>query len=245
MGLLFLYIVDTGGLSMAEQFVNDIEQIENFEKQHLKNYQNALIEIVNNNTKSLVDEDILSLVKEPPLDSMDTIKLKLIELAKKKNIVLELTQTNELISHFRQELLKSFLDIKKIRSEILIKKVIEFIPNRESEILEFTNYDLEIINKKIKSETNKILKNHIKNNLLEKMILIYQNDTDDQVKNSIKKDFSKYMNTTYQKKVKQNIEIKILVKDRTLVNGTAEQGERYLFTKSNSHIFDNEKVNTK
>ena len=34
-----------------------------------------------------------------------------------------------------------------------------------------------------------------------------------------------------------NIDFKMLVKDTTLVNGTKEHGERYLFTLNNSRIF--------
>ena len=32
--------------------------------------------------------------------------------------------------------------------------------------------------------------------------------------------------------------MKILVKDTTLINGVKEQGERYIFTKTNSRIKD-------
>ena len=46
------------------------------------------------------------------------------------------------------------------------------------------------------------------------------------------------MNSNYLKQLNDNISIKILVKDQTLMSGVLEQGERYLFTKANSHIFD-------
>ena len=51
------------------------------------------------------------------------------------------------------------------------------------------------------------------------------------------------MKSTYQKQLNENISIKILVKDRTLMSGIMEQGERYLFTKSNSHLFDEDMQN--
>ena len=41
----------------------------------------------------------------------------------------------------------------------------------------------------------------------------------------------------YPKQILENIELKILVKDTTLINGIKEQGERYLFTNNNSYIF--------
>ena len=48
--------------------------------------------------------------------------------------------------------------------------------------------------------------------------------------------FLKYFRITYQKQFMENINLKILVKDTTLINGVKEQGERYIFTKMNSRI---------
>ena len=36
----------------------------------------------------------------------------------------------------------------------------------------------------------------------------------------------------------ENIDIKILVKDTTLINGAKEQAERYLFTLNNSRLLN-------
>ena len=52
-------------------------------QQHIDNYKKAVIENIKNNTNVLIDEDILSLFRRPPLDSMDSIKMKLLTLAKK------------------------------------------------------------------------------------------------------------------------------------------------------------------
>lgn len=224
---------------------NEVKQMEDYEKQHINNYQNAIIEIIKNNTKSLIDDDIASLFKEPPLDSMDTIKLKLLELAKKEQIILDSSQTKGLLSNFRKKILEEFEKIKELRNSTLIEKVISFVPSRNSDVINFTNKDLEGVNKNIKLSTNKFIKASIKENLIENLDSIYQANTIEHSKESIKKDFSKFMNSTYQKQIKENMAIKIMVKDRTLVNGVAEQGERYIFTKSNSHIFDEEQENTK
>ena len=45
-------------------------------EQHITSYKNAIIEIIKNNTNSLVDDDIMSLIRKPPLDSMDLIQSK-------------------------------------------------------------------------------------------------------------------------------------------------------------------------
>ena len=61
-----------------------MNELENLEKQQLDNYILAVKDIITNNTNNLVDSDISSLIMSPPLESMDIIKNKLIELGKKK-----------------------------------------------------------------------------------------------------------------------------------------------------------------
>lgn len=230
---------------MTDVDTNNEKQIKQFEEQHLKNYQNAVIEIINNNTKSLFDEDISSLIKEPPLDSMDTIKSKLLELAIKEKIVLNTENMKEIIFKYRKSLLLDIDDIKNFRNEFLVDKVLSFEPVKEIDTIKFLNNDLEVMNKTIRQKTKKAIKNYTDSELLENLDTIYNSDVLQENKEKIKKIFSKYMKSNYQKQLLESIAIKIMVKDRTLINGTNEQGERYLFTKSNSHIFDDEKKSTK
>ena len=58
--------------------------------QHIVNYKNTIIEVIKNNTNSLVDDDIMSLIRKPPLDSMDLIQSKFLSMAKKNKIVFRL-----------------------------------------------------------------------------------------------------------------------------------------------------------
>lgn len=215
-----------------------MDTIEEFRKQHLNNYKNAVIEIINNNTNALVHGDILSLVKTPPLDSMDIIRTKLLALAKKEKVILNTEQLTEVIDSYRLELIESFKNISDLREGFLTDKIKSFSPERETEIIKIQKRELEVINKKIKCEVKKDLDNSINNNLLANINKIYKEDEEQEKIDSINKSFKKFMKTTYQKQLNENISIKILVKDRTLLSGIAEQGERYLFTKSNSHLFD-------
>ena len=112
--------------------MNDMEQIK---KQHLNTYKNATKEIVINNTKALVENDIISLIKKPPLDSMDIIKTKLISLAKKEKIILSTEKLGTLIKNYRDFLEDKLLSLRKIREDYLIKKIDEFVPERETEII--------------------------------------------------------------------------------------------------------------
>ena len=220
-----------------------MNEVEELKRQHLNTYKNATKEIVNNNTKSLVEGDIISLVKKPPLDSMDLIKSKLISLAKKEKIVLNTSELENLISNYRNYLEKTLLNLIEIRKEDLLVKIDSFEPTRESEIIKIQKKDLDAINKKIKVELKKILEDSYEKELFDDLDKIYGVDTENSLKENINKTFKKFMKSTYQKQLNENISIKILVKDRTLMSGIMEQGERYLFTKSNSHLFDEDMQN--
>lgn len=77
--------------------MTDSEMLEEFKRQHLQTYKKAVEEIIKNNTKALIDEDICSLIKQPPLDSMDSVKNKLISLAKKEKLILNTEKLNSLV----------------------------------------------------------------------------------------------------------------------------------------------------
>lgn len=217
-----------------------MNEVEELKRQHLNTYKNATKEIVNNNTKSLIENDIISLIKKPPLDSMDLIKSKLISLAKKEKIVLNTQELESLVSNYRNYLEKKLLDLIEIRKGDLLIKIDSFEPQRETEIIKLQKKDLDIINKKIKLEVKTILEDSYEKNLFNNLDRIYNINIDKNSKEYINKSFMKFMKSSYQKQLNESIAIKILVKDRTLISGIMEQGERYLFTKNNSHLFDDE-----
>lgn len=217
--------------------MNDMEQIK---KQHLNTYKNATKEIVINNTKALVENDIISLIKKPPLDSMDIIKTKLISLAKKEKIILSTEKLDTLIKNYRDFLEDKLLSLRKIREDYLIKKIDEFVPERETEIIKIQKKELDSINKILKQDLKKILDLSQTEILFNNLDTIYEDGIDEEIKSRINKAFTKFMKSTYQKQLNESIAIKTMVKDRTLLSGILEQGERYLFTKSNSHLFDEE-----
>ena len=217
--------------------MNDMEQIK---KQHLNTYKNATKEIVINNTKALVENDIISLIKKPPLDSMDIIKTKLISLAQKEKIILSTEKLDTLIKNYRDFLEDKLLSLRKIREDYLIKKIDEFVPERETEIIKIQKKELDSINKTLKQDLKKILDLSQTEILFNNLYTIYEDGIDEEIKSRINKAFTKFMKSTYQKQLNESIAIKTMVKDRTLLSGILEQGERYLFTKSNSHLFDEE-----
>ena len=219
-----------------------MSMVEQYKKQHLETYKSATKEIIRNNTKSLVENDILPLIKKPPLDSMDAIKLKLISLAKKEKIVLATENLEKLIEGYRYYLIDLLSHLIDIRINLLAKKVDEVHPKRENETIKIQKKDLDIVNKKIKSQVKEDALDAIDKKLLSDLSIIYTN-IDNSKQGEINKLFEKFMKTSYLKQLNESIAIKLLVKDRTLLSGIAEQGERYLFTKNNSHIFNDDMEN--
>lgn len=219
--------------------------VDEFKKQHLDNYKKAVKEVINNNTKALVDGDILSLVKNPPLDSMDLLKSKLISLAKHEKIILNSDKLENILNGFRLEFGLSLVELKDLRNDYLNGLVDCFSPTRETELIKINKKDIDIVDKSIKKSIKSSFTNVYNNTLDSKIKDIFPSSIDTVVEDKITKSFTKYVKSTYQKQLNENIAIKVLIKDRTLLNGISEQGEHYLFTKTNSHIFDDEKGNAK
>lgn len=217
------------------------DTIKEYTNIHLENYKNASIEIVKNNTNRLIDEDITSLIKEPPLTSMDEIKNKIISISKEEHMIVENEKLNKFFSDFRKDLIDKIDELKEIRNKHYIDEIKKFYPDKSIDVINFDNLDTEKLNKKIYKKIREYTKSSLKNKLLVKFRSLYKEDSDDKVELIYSK-FNKYLKNTYLKQLIENVQIKIMVKDRTLVNMIAEQGERYLFTKENSYIFKRESI---
>lgn len=212
------------------------KQYEEIQKQQLNNYIMAVKEIINNNTTALVEDDITSLISKPPLDSMDSIKNKYLEIAKKNKIILNMENTEKVINEFRNILIKNLDELKKYRVKTLVESIENFSPEQKLETIKISKKELNAINKKINSNVKKIISSNISNILVKNIDEMYiKFDTEGQ-KDKVSKEINKYFTKTYLSQLMENINIKILVKDTTLINGVREQGERYIFTQNNSRI---------
>ena len=204
-------------------------------KQHINSYKNAIIEIINNNSNALVSEDLLSLIRKPPLDSMDSIKTKFLSLAKKNEMVLNTDSLDKTLDNYRNSLEKSILPLTKLR----IEKLEEIINNTElnnKEVIKITKKDLNEINKEIK----KVFKASLKKSytiILNEINSIFDK-VDKEMLDSIKQEINKYLNSNYEKQLLENFDIKILVKDTILINNIKESSERYIFTLNNSRLLN-------
>lgn len=213
------------------------DTLEEFKRQHIVNYKNAVLENIKNNTNVLVEEDILSLLKKPPLDSMDVIKTKFLDLAKKNAVILNTSELDNILDDYRCELISCCDTIKKCRIDELSSKVNNISDDISNDIIKLNKKDFIVVNKKNK----KFIKDHIKSSIEKKIVnnvnKIFTENTPIDLQKKISKEAIKFVSGAYQRQLLENIDIKILVKDTTLINGVREQSDRYLFTLSNSRIF--------
>lgn len=217
-----------------------MNELEILKQQHILNYRNAVLTIIKNNTNSLIDDDICSLIKIPPLDSMDQIKVKLLAIAKKNNIILQSNNMNKIVVECREKLVALMNKIKKLRMDDLINLANQFNLEEENQVIKVTKKDLAVINKKIKKELKNNINIILQSIIIDKMELIIPEDISENSKGKILNDVIKFVGSkgSYQKQLLENIDFKILVKDTTLINGIKEQSERYIFTKNNSRLFN-------
>ena len=212
--------------------------VEDFKKTHLDNYRRALVDTLVNNTNALFDEDIASLLKKPPLDSMDVIKSRFLDLAKKNKIILNAEKLDNILDNYRSKCLEFCKTLKDIRINTLSKIINDFILINDNDTIKLMKKDFSIVNKTIKSEIKNFIKDTLNTEIFEKMDSLFDKDVDSAIKKRIITDVTKYINNNYLKQLLENIDFKILVKDTILTNSIKEQGERYLFTLENSRLFD-------
>lgn len=217
-----------------------VNELENYQKQHYDNYIKAVKQIVNNNTMSLFDDDIFSLIKTPPLDSMDQIKSKFLSLAKKEKIILEGNKLNIMIEKYRKDVEKGLSKIRSNRFQLIVLEIDKMVKNsKDCAVVKLTKKQLNVVDTRIRKDLKKLINDSIKKNIIDCLDEVFCKDDFNNNKLVIN-DIMKFLNDRglYQKKIMENIDIKILVKDTTLINGVKEQGDRYIFTINNSKIFN-------
>lgn len=213
------------------------ETLEEIKLKHINNYKSAILENIKNNTNVLIDEDIMSLLKKPPLDSMDLIKSRFLDLAKKNKIVLNTEMLNLVMDKYRKDLSGVCDILKKIRLDGLCEKLDSFKVEKDSDIFKLVKKDFFTINKEIKKNVKEYVDRYTKKDILDEVNSLFVDGVDIKIREKIVGEATKFINSNYQRQLIENIEFKILVKDTILLNGIKEQNERYLFTLNNSRIF--------
>lgn len=213
--------------------MNDIS-IEELKKQHFDNYKKSIIEIINNNSSILVEKDIVSLLDRPPLDSMDTLKLKFFDIAKKNELLVNSESIDKYLEEYRTNLLKLGSKIKDIRTSYLIDKV----NNYSSGPIRLFKKDFLDINKILKSELKKGIILYFEKYIINNINLIFKNNLSNKDIENIKNILNDYINNCYLKQVINNIDNKVMIKDTILINACKEATNRYLFTLNHSRLLN-------
>lgn len=214
-----------------------MDTLEEFKKQHLDNYKKAIFELIRNNTDVLVNEDFMSLLRKPPLDSMDSIKSKYLDLAKKNKIVLDIVKLDSMLESYRNDVSKCCDEIRKIRIDSLENIVNSITLVKDTDVIKFNKKDFNEINKNIKKFFKEFLQDSVERKLINCVDGVFSDEIDGLKKKKICDEIVKFIKGNYQKQLIESIDFKVLVKDTTLINGVKEQSERYLFTLANSRIF--------
>ena len=204
---------------------------------HIGSYKNTILEMINNNTNSLVDDDIMSLVRKPPLDSMDVIQNKFLSMAKKNKVIINNDELIKMVDNYRSQVIKIGEKIKNIRIKGLTKKI-ESIKIKDNEIIKINKKDFTSINKEIKKLIKEKVSDALEKEIISKMELLFSKDVDVIAKDKIIKEMTKYLKKNYLSQLLESLDIKILVKDTTLINNSKEQAERYIYSLNNSRLLN-------
>ena len=214
------------------------KEIAKFREQHEVNYRTALIEITRNNTDVLVNQDITSLLQKPPLDSMDLLKSKILDLSKRNKIVIDMEKFDKLLETYRKKLLKCCDEIRSIRNQELERIIDKSELSKNTDTIKFNKKDFISINKKIKKLIKDSVNEELESTILKSLSNIFTKETSSEIIDKFILEYTKFVKGNYQKQLLENFDIKILVKDTTLINSVKEQGERYLFTLNHSKLLN-------
>ena len=218
------------------------DSIEKFREKHFENYKNAVMETLKNNTKVLFDDDIYSLLQRPPLDSMDVIKCKFLDLAKRHKVIIKADSLDKILDGYRKNVISFLPSWKKIRSDELSKIIINFVQKKETDVIKFNKKDFVPLNRVLKKQMKQNITNAVNKKIVKHVNQLFTDDVDEKLKDVMSNEMNKFVQTNYIKQLLESIDFKVIVKDTTLINGVREQGERFVFTRMNSYLLNEDKI---
>ena len=218
------------------------DSIEKFREKHFENYKNAVMETLKNNTKVLFDDDIYSLLQRPPLDSMDVIKCKFLDLANRHKVIINADSLDKILDGYRKNVISFLPSWKKIRIDELSKIIINFVQKKETDVIKFNKKDFVPLNRVLKKQMKQNITNAVNKKIVKHVNQLFTDDVDEKLKDVMSNEMNKFVQTNYIKQLLESIDFKVIVKDTTLINGVREQGERFVFTRMNSYLLNEDKI---
>lgn len=216
----------------------DETMLQEIKNQHINNYKKALVEIIQNNTNALVEDDVKPFFIKPPLDSMDLIRSKMISLAKRKQIVLDTVLLDEALDFYRNDVIMCCYKINKMRIDYLIDKVNKYDLINGKEAINFYKKDFVALNKNMKKTIKDQISISIEKKLICKIKKMIPSNVSNDISDNYINEVTKYLKKQYQKQILDLFDIKVLIKDTTLINSIKEQGDHYTFTMKNSRLLN-------
>lgn len=201
--------------------------------QHKKILLTAGVELATNNTNSLIDDDIINGVIEVPLETMDILKQRIVNIAKNNSLILNSDKFNDTLTSYKGQLKEEFRKVFSKRIKLIEDNYSNLDDNNPLALVKNLKKDLVKFNKDIKKEYKAVLVRLVNDNLVSNLDLIVKDSSV-----NFKKDATKFLQNIYIKQVLEIIDMKVVVKDTILLNSLKEQMERFIFTKENSHLFD-------
>ena len=213
------------------------EDIDDFKNKLIENYIKSIKECIKKNTNSLVMVDIISIIEKPPLDSMDVIKNKFLELAKRNKVIVNIDIISSLLENYRNNLASCCDDIMAYRDEYLFSLVSAHNFDGSS-IFVFYKKDFLSLDKIIRMKVKECISMANESLFNNNFSSIFRDNIDIELQKKYINDLSRFLNTNYKKSILENLDMKLMVKDTTLINTIKEQSDRYLFTLNNSHLLN-------
>ena len=203
-------------------------------EQHLSIYLNSIEELIKNNSYSLVEDDLLPLFKKPPLETMDTIKQRMLSLGKTYKVIINTEKLDKSLEEYRTSMENKIKSLKNYREDYLIKDIRLKEKNTKDGTFKILKKDLSSLDKNLKKEIKTEIEKDMQR-LIDNIPSFFQSA---ELEEKLLKDATKYFKTTYPKNLMETIDMKVIVKNTTLINGVNEQTEHFVFAKENSHLFD-------
>ena len=161
------------------------ETIEDFRKKHFENYKNAVLETLKNNTTALFMDDILSLLQKPPLDSMDIIKCKFLDLAKKYNTIIQSETLNRLLEEYRNDIISYISEWEVIRIKELKAIIEKFVPKKETDVIKFNKKDFTPLNRKLKKKMKADIMVILNKKIVNNVNSLFTDDLDEKIEKNL------------------------------------------------------------
>lgn len=215
------------------------EQLERLHQQHLENYKAAVLDTIVDNTNKLIQEDLMSLF-QPPLDSMNILKMRFLNAAKDQGVVLSTDRLNQVLDLYYQSVLSEMDQSKELRLKPLFEVVDAFEEKEDDAHICLSKELIQTSSSDLLMHYRDLLHRLVQDGLIDHLseVVDVTKQLDPQKKQQFYETMAIYLKQPYPDQMIELMKGKVEVKDHILENRLGEHTERYLFTKKKSHLLE-------